>query len=157
MATLKVLPMHIHAGYTDDTGLLGTEAASQTFKVGNLVYPVAGAYTATPAGATAATAKNRLAMSDGQNKAAPTYRVQLVDPNRVANFEVTAGGAASSSSNIRAGLQYGYAIDATTGLGYLDLTNTTNLVFEIQDSKPIKGNIGDTNVTVAVTILPAAR
>lgn len=157
MATLKVLPMHIHKGYTDDTGLLGTEAANQTFKVGNLVYPVAGAYTATPAGATAATAANRLAMSDGQNKATPTYRVQLVDPGRVGNLEVTAGGAASSSANIRAGLTYGYAIDATTGLGYLDLTNTTNAVFRIEDSVPTKGKIGDTNVAVIVTIVPAAR
>lgn len=155
--TLKIQPMKVYTGYSNDTGRQGDEAASQSWKVGNLIYPVAGKYTATPAGATAATAKNRLAMSNGQNVAAPTRRCEYMDPNLFSTVEVTAGGAASSAANIRAGLQYGYAIDATTGQGYLDLTNTTNLVFQIEDTRPVKGVIGDTNVTVVATILPAAR
>lgn len=158
MATLKIQPMKVRAGYSVDHGRQGDEAANQTFKVGNLVYPVAGKYTATPAGAGAAGVRNRLALSPGQNLATPVRRVEFQDPNLFSTVEVTAGGAAATTTNIRAGLQYGYAIDATTGQGYLDLTNTTNLVFEIQDSKPVRGTLGaDTNVTVVATIIPSAR
>lgn len=158
MATLKTQPIHVRAGYSGDHGRQGDEAASQTFKVGNLISPDAnGKYAATAAGAPAATAKNRVAMSFGQNNAAPARRVEYQDPNLFSTIEVTAGGAASSASNIKAGLEYGYAIDATTGLGYLDLTNTTNKVFRIEDSKPVKGAIGDTNVTVVASFVAAAR
>lgn len=157
MATLKVQPIHVRAGYSADHGRQGDEAATQTFKVGNLIYPVAGKYTATPAGATAATAKNRVAMSNGQNNATPSRRVEFQDPNLFSTIEVTAGGAASSTSNIQAGLEYGYAIDATTGQGYLNLADTTNKVFRIEDNRPVKGTIGDTNVTVVASFIAAAR
>lgn len=157
MATLKIQPIHVRSGYSNHHGQQGDEAASQTFKVGNLISPDAnGKFAATAAGAPAAAAKNRIAMSFGQNVAAPPRRVELQDPNLFGTIEVTALGV-SSAANIKAGAEYGYAIDATTGLGYLNLADTTNKVFRIEDSKPVKGAIGDTNVTVVASFVAAAR
>lgn len=158
MATLKVQPIRLQKNYTENHGHHGAEAASQTFKDGNLIYPDAsGNFIATPAGATAASAKNRVAAAAGQNLAAPLRRVPYVDPNIANFFEVTAGGAVSSTSNIKVGATYGYAIDGTTGFGYLLLTDTTNAVFRIEDATPVTGVIGDTNVRVYASILATAR
>lgn len=158
MPTLKILPMKVRAGYSHHHGRQGDEAPNQTFKVGTLISPDAnGKFVATPAGAGAATAKNRLAMSNGQNSASPARRVEYQDPRLFDTVEVTAGGTASTTALIKAGLEYGYAVDATTGLGYLNLSDTTNKVFRIEDTKPVKGAIGDTNITVVASILPSAR
>lgn len=158
MATLKIQPIRLQRNYDDSHGHHGAEAASQTFKDGNLISPDAsGNYQATAAGATAAAAKNKVAAAAGQNLAAPLRRVPYVDPNIANVFEISAGGAASTTSNIKVGATYGYAIDGTTGYGYLNLTDTTNAVFRVEDATPTIGVIGDTNVRVLVSILPTAR
>lgn len=159
MATLKFLPIKTVASYSEHHGRQGNEGASQTFKDGNLIYPggTNGAYIATPAGATAATAKNRIATTFGQNLATPTRRVEFVEPHIAPAVEITAGGAVSSLANTAVGLVYGYAIDATTGLGYMNLGDTANPVFRIEDSLLRGGAIGDTNVRMVVSVLPTAR
>lgn len=158
MATLKVLPAKVRAGYSSHHGRQGDEAANQTFKVGNLISPDAnGKYQATAAGAAAASAKNRIAMSFGQNVAAPSRRVEYQNPKEFEVLEISAGGAAASASNIKVNAQYGYAIDGTTGLGYLNLADTTNVVFQIEDTKLVQGAFGDFFVRVVASIVPTAR
>lgn len=158
MATLQIFPIKARSGYSNHHGQQGDEAPSQTFKVGNLISPDAnGKFQATPTGASAATARNRIAMSAGQNLATPTRRVEYQDFHRLGSIEITAGGAASSTSNIKVGSTYGYAVDGTTGLGYLNLADTTNLVFRIEDTRLVRGVLGDTNVRVVASILSAAR
>lgn len=154
MATLKILPIDVKAGYSHQHGYQGEEAPSQTFKVGNLISADAnGKYAATAAGAPAATAKNRVAMAPGQNSTAPARKTEFTHPHEHGWVEVTAGGAASTAALIKIGATYGYAVDATTGLGYLNLADTTNAVFRIEQNTPTAGQIGDTNVRVLATIL----
>lgn len=159
MATLKILPMKVRSGYSTHHGQQGDEAPSQTFQPGMLISPDAnGKYQTTPAGASAATAKNRVAMSFGQNVATPTRRVEYQEQHRFGTLEVTAGGAAATTSNIKVGSTYGLGLDATTGLHYLNLADTTNVVFRIEDNQPVRGVLGsDTNVRVVATILSSAR
>lgn len=159
MATLKVQPIRLQKNYTDHHGHHGAEAPNQNWRDGNLIYPggTNGAFIATPAGAVAATAKNRVAQGAGQNLAAPLRRVPYVDPNIANFFEITAGGAVATAALLTVGATYGYAIDATTGHGYLNLADTTNAVFRIEDSTPVIGALGDTNVKVYASIVPAAR
>jgi len=84
--------------------------------------------------------------------------VEYVDPNVAFQFEVTAGGAAATTTNIQAGKTYGLAKDATTGIHYLNLADTTNAVFRIEDGVPVRGVLGaDTNVVVIASLVPAAR
>lgn len=157
MATLKIQPIRPQRNYTDSHGHLGDEAANQTFKDGNLLTIDAnGKFVATAAGAPAAAAKNKIAAGPGQNLAAPLRKVPYVDPNLTPLIEISAAGVASAA-NIKVGATYGYAIDGTTGFGHLNLADTTNAVFRIEDQTPVAGVIGDTNVRVYVSILPAAR
>lgn len=159
MATLGFQPIRLQKGYTEHHGRAGVEAANQTFKDGVLIRPNAGgtAYQATTAAADGVGAKNRVSAAAGQNLAVPRRKVPFVDPNAANYFEITAGGAVSSASNIKVGTQYGYNVDATTGYGYLDLTNTTNLIFQIEDAIPVAGVLGDTNIRVYVSIIANAR
>lgn len=157
MATYKVLPLKVDAGYSHQHGYQGEEAPSQTFLVGNLISPNgSGQYQATAAGATAAAAKNRIAMAPGQNLAAPSRRTEFTRPPEHGVIEITAGGTAATSALIKVGQTYGYAIDGTTGYGYLNLSDTTNAVFRIEDTKLRYGALNDTNVRVLVSILPTA-
>lgn len=64
-------------------------------------------------------------------------------------FEVTATGAALTAALAKLGATYGYAIDPTTGYGYLNLADTTNAVFQLEDGLIYGGGTtGDTNVWV---------
>lgn len=158
MATLTILPARIFKGLRAAGGFLGDEAASQTFKAGNLIAANgSGKFIATAAGATAAAAKNALALTAGQNLATPTSKVNVQTLTDEHVLDITAGGAASSAANIIVGGEYGYAIDGTTGLGYLNLADTTNKVFRIVSNVPTRGVIGDTNVGVQAMLLTGVR
>ena len=158
MPTLKILPIDVKAGYSHQHGYQGDEAPSQTFKVGNLISPDAnGKYAATAAGAAAASAKNRIAMAPGQNSANPARKTEFTHPHEHGVIEITAGGAAATAALLKVGATYGYAVDGATGLGYLNLADTTNAVFRIEQNAPTYGKVGDTNVRVYATILPTAR
>jgi hypothetical protein len=149
MATFTALPIKVDGGYSQHHGRQGDEAASQTFKDGNLISAdTNGRYQATPAGAGATTVKNRIAAAPGQNLAVPTRRTEYTDPNQHGAVEVSAMGVASTAALIKAGATYGYSIDATTGLGVLNLADTTNAVFTIVDNRLRRGNLGDTGVRV---------
>ena len=68
MATLKILPMKVDTGYSHQHGYQGDESPSQTFPVGALISPNNdGKYQATPAGAGAVSAKNRIATAPVPN------------------------------------------------------------------------------------------
>jgi hypothetical protein len=159
MATLKILPIKVRSGYSTHHGQQGDEAPNQTFMVGTLISPDAnGKFQATPAGASAATARNRVAMSFGQNVAVPTRRVEYQDPHRFGTLEVTAGGTAATAALIKVGATYGLGFDAATGLHFLNLSDTTNVVFRIEDTQLVRGVLGaDTNVRVVATIVSTAR
>lgn len=159
MATLGFQPIRLQRAYTEHHGHLGVEAANQTWRSGNLIQPngAGTAFQATPAGSGAVGAKNKVAEGRGQNLTNPTRKVPYVDPNIANFFEITAGGAAGTASNIKVGAQYGYAIDSTTGFGYLNLADTTNLVFQIEDAQPVVGALGDTNIRVYASIIANAR
>ena len=158
MATLGIQPIRLQRGYTEHHGHLGIEAPNQTFKDGVLIRPnTAGtAFQATAAGADAVGAKNKVSCGRGQNLAAPLRKVPYVDPPIANFFEITAGGAVATAALIKVGAQYGYNLDGA-GNPYLDLANTTNLVFQIEDAVPVAGILGDTNVRVYASILPGAR
>lgn len=151
--------------YSGHHGNLTTEAPNQQFKEGNLIYadPATGA-TATPAGAGVTGKKNFLACRDSQNKAAPDMKLSRVTPTSTMVFEVTAGGAAATPTLIQPGKEYGYAIDPETGLGYLNLADTTNKAFRLiahcggvvaPDGGKVDATAGDTNVRVYATLNPA--
>lgn len=153
----RIDPMYCVTRYTGHHGVLDKEAPNQNFKFGNLVYQNAeGKMVATQA-ADAATRKNLLAARDAENKAVPVMDLDVVTPVPDQVFEVTAGGAAATEAALVAGKQYGYAIDPDTGLGYLDLTNTSSAVFQLVNhtGKVLAGhgNIGDTNVRVYARLL----
>jgi hypothetical protein len=155
--TFAIRRMFTVSNYSKHQGFIGQEAPSQTFKRGNLISNDAnGLLAATPAGAGALVA-NVIANRDGQNLATPTSQVPYVQTVRDTVIEITAGGAAASTSNMKRGGKFGYAIDGTTGIGYLDLTNTTNQVFQLEKTGPVTGAVGDTNVRVYVKLLTAAE
>lgn len=157
MPTLKILPLKVDAGYSHQHGYQGDEAPAQTFPVGNLISQNAnGQYQATPAGAAAVTAKNRIATAPGQNTANPPRRTEFTRPPEHGVIEITAGGTPATAALIKVGATYGYAIDAGTGYGYLNLNDTANALFRIEDNRLRRGDIGDTNVRVLVSFLPAS-
>lgn len=137
MPTLKAQPIRPQRHYVESHGHLGDEAASQTFRDGNLISPDAsGKYQATAAGATAAAAKNRIAAGPGQNLASPLRKVPYVDPNLSPTVEITAIGVASAA-NIKVGATYGYSIDGTTGFGCLNLADTTTSCSALRTQPPL--------------------
>ena len=159
MATLKILPIKVNASYSDHHGRQGDEAASQSWVDGNLISPNAtGQFQESPMGASAVGLKHRIAATIGQQLAVPVRRTEYVDPNIALTFEITAGGAAATTTNIRTGLTYGGLKDGATGIHYLNLADTTNAIFKIEDNVAKAGVIGtDTNVRVIVSLLPASR
>lgn len=162
MATLPIKSILQVTNYSGHHGTLTTEAPAQTFKLGNIVVADANGLTATATAATAAAGKIMFAAKDSTpaGTAVAKNAMPVVRPITNMIFEVTAGGAASSASNIAAGKQYGYAVDGTTGLGYLNLADTTNLVFELVQHDgdtlaPMGGAVGDTNVRVYARVIPS--
>lgn len=159
MATLRITPPKVTASYSDHHGRQGDEAPSQTWVDGNLISPNAnGQFIESPVGAAAVGLKHRISTVIGQQLAVPVRRTEYVDPNIALTFEVTAGGAAATNVNIRTGLTYGLLKDATTGAHYLNLTDTVNAIFKIEDNVLKAGVLGaDTNVRVLVSLLAASR
>jgi hypothetical protein len=144
--------------YSDHHGLLGQEAPNQTFKRGALLSNDAnGLLQATPVGA-GALVPNVFADSDGQNSATPAKKARYVQSDADTVIEITAGGAAATAALLKRGAKYGYNVDGS-GNPYMDLTNTTNLVFQIEVNGivPGSGAIGDTNVRVWVKLIPAVQ
>ena len=157
MATFSFRRAYTVTEYSDQHGLIGLEAPNQTFKRGNLISnDTNGLLQATPAGA-GALVPSVLANADGQNLAAPVKLTPYVQTQATAVFEITAGGAVASAANLKRGTKYGYNIDATTGVGYLDLANITNQVFQLERTGPVNGAIGDTNVRVYAKLLVAVQ
>lgn len=155
--TFAIRRMYTVSNYSKHQGMVGQEAPSQTFKRGNLISNDSnGLLQATPAGAGALVA-NVIANRDGQNLTTGLTLTPYVQTVRDTVLEITAGGAAASASNLKRGTKYGYAIDGTTGIGYLDLTNTTNQVFQLERTGPVTGAVGDTNVRVYAKLLTAAE
>ena len=144
--------------YSHHHGNLCKEAANQQFKMGNLLsLNATGEAVPTAGGAAAASARNFLAARDGENNANPRPLPRVTpQPNMV--FEITATGAASTAALLQAGKRYGYKVDAATGLGVLDLTDTTNAVWELTAHNGTtlakgRGVMGDTNVGVYARLL----
>lgn len=153
--TLTILPLKVDAGYTGQHGYQGLEAANQKFEPGNLISPDAdGKYTATAAGAAAAAAKNRIALCPGQNEANPHRKTEFAHPRECGWIEATLGGVATTADLLEPGKEYGYAIDATTGRGYVNLADTANKVFRITSPVLTLGEVGDTNPRGHVELIP---
>ena len=155
--TLGIISPTVRTGYSTQHGYQGDEAANSTHQVGHLLTATNGKLGEVGVGAAAVNKPLRLALSAGQNLAAPVQRVEFAHPEEFGVLQITAGGAASTAALLQAGKTYGLAKDATTGAHYLNLADTTNPVFRIEDSKPALGDVGDTNVRVYVSLLPANR
>lgn len=161
MATIPFREILQVTNYSHHHGLLGSEAATQTFRYGNLISlngATPAAYAATAAGAPAAAAKNKLAALAGRNSAIVLNNLPYVNPIVSMVFEISTGGAATTAALLNAGTAYGYAIDATTGLGYVNLTDTTNLVWRLTQENgtvtaPQGGVVGDTGTRVYATLI----
>ena len=162
MATLPIKSILQVTNYSGHHGNLTTEAPNQNFKNGNLLVPDAttGKSIVATAGAGAAAGKLMLAAKDSENTATPRNNaLPVVRPIPNMIFEISATGAASTAALLKAGAQYGYAIDATTGFGNLNFADTTNVVFELVQHDgdtlaPNGGVSGDTNVRVYARIIP---
>ena len=158
MAILKVIPPKVTCSYSDHHGRQGDEAASQTWLDGNLISPnTLGQFIESPIGAAAVNLKHRISTVIGQQLAVPVRRTEFANPNINIVFEITAGGAPATTVNIRTGLTYGLSKDAN-GAHFMNLTDTVNAIFRIEDNLPRAGVLGaDTNPRVLVSLLPASR
>lgn len=100
-----------------------TEAASTSFKAGELVYYVAGA----PTVVTASTTVNGIALADSTNASpgAASIPVQLIGPEDEVLIRVAsdASGTLALASTLQAGNDY--AIDVTSNLVYINSADTS--------------------------------
>lgn len=146
MATLGIKSILQQTEYSGHHGLLGTHAAGQTFKLGNLISVDAnGEFIETAVGAGAATARNKLAAHDAGIR--NTRRIDYVNPTEGMIFEVSAIGVGTADL-LEAGKTYGLGKDATTGLHGLLLSDTTNAVWRlvaVNGTTVARGVATDTN------------
>jgi hypothetical protein len=157
MAVYAIQGIHIHT-HAQGEGMI--EAASQTGKAGNLVAVTGNTNTfAFVAGGAPAAAAGKIAVSaaDGSNTTTPVKFRPVWWSTGETVIEVTALGVGSAAL-LATGKEYGYSIDGATGLGVLNLADTTNLVFRIIRLVPEIGQaVTDTNVRVYVNLVPAVR
>lgn len=161
MATIPLKEILQVTQYSHHHGELGIEATAQTFRYGNLVSlngETPAKYAATAAGAPAAATKNKLAALAGRNLTLAASDFPYVTPFASMVFQISTGPIATTAGLLNAGTAYGYAIDATTGIGYLNLSDTTNLVWRlIQHNGSViasqGGVAGDTGVRVYAQLI----
>lgn len=155
--TLGIQSPTVRTGYSGQHGYQGNEAPNQTFQTGSFITPTSTGFVEITVGAGAVNKPLKLSLAPGQNAAAPSRRAEYADPREFGVIEITAGGAASTAALLEVGKKYGVAKDPTSGAHYLNLADTTNAVFQIEDARPVLGVVGDTNVRVVASILPANK
>ena len=132
------------------------EKASQTQKQGNLIKVDTANTNYYMAAAAADSTGLFVAGQNGDNLSAATGDLKPVYfVNNDDEVEITISGT-PTAAQLKSGTQYGLGLDATTGYNFIDLANTTNLVFSIVRLVP-GYVVGDTRPRVLAKVLSAAR